>query len=41
MLKSKLALMRLALDANGCLIYVKCNPKGYPLSYETYDKLLH
>ena len=33
--KSKLALMRLALDANGCSYLCEMQAKGYPLSYET------
>ena len=31
--KSKLALMRLALDANGCSYLCEMQAKGYPLSY--------
>ena len=33
--KSKLALMRLALDANGSSYLCEMQAKGYPLSYET------
>ena len=36
--KSKLALMRLALDANGCSYLCEMQAKGYPLSYEIINK---
>lgn len=35
---SKLALMRLCLDANGCSYLCEMQAKGYPLSYETIKR---
>lgn len=37
--KSKLALMRLVLDSNGSSYLCEMQAKGYPLSYETINKL--
>ena len=36
--KSKVALMKLCLDANGCSYLCEMQAKGYPLSYETIEK---
>jgi hypothetical protein len=36
--KSKVALMKLCLDANGCSYLCEMQAKGYPLSYETIKK---
>ena len=35
---SKLSLMRLCLDANGCSYLCEMQAKGYPLSYETIKR---